>query len=310
MKTFEELMVLMSPESNYTKLRTYLHKTIPPCIPYLGIYLSDLTFIEDGNPNNITEALINFDKRRRIASVIKEMKEYQQINYYFKDVPIIKGYLLAVGETIFDENTCYKISLQIEPRDGAKESKKKTRMSLGWRKGGSKTETISKRNMRFMEVINLQKSASSSALLTSPSSNDKKTSSKSSKPSSALTIDDLVECLIEGNGEQVEAYLESLDKPMEEKEKLRETLIQLFEERMEGRGAQRVETSESFGSEESDEYQDIPFESLIASLLEGNTVAFEAFFEGLDVFEAERIREQALKMFEEELHKRGGSKKS
>lgn len=49
MKLFDELMDLMSPTSNYTKFRNYLHKEIsPPCIPYLGVYLSDLTFLEDG----------------------------------------------------------------------------------------------------------------------------------------------------------------------------------------------------------------------------------------------------------------------
>jgi hypothetical protein len=51
-RLFDELMELMSPNSNYTKFRNHLHKEIsPPCIPYLGVYLSDLTFLEDGKNN-------------------------------------------------------------------------------------------------------------------------------------------------------------------------------------------------------------------------------------------------------------------
>ena len=55
--------------------------------------MTDLTFIEDGNPDNINdiEHLINFDKRRRTAAVIAEIKQYQQTPYNFKMMPIIKG---------------------------------------------------------------------------------------------------------------------------------------------------------------------------------------------------------------------------
>jgi hypothetical protein len=119
----------MSPYSNFTKFRNYLHKEIaPPCVPYLGVYLTDLTFIEDGrfmryfylinigNPDFIQETLINFDKRRRIATVIKEIKQYQQTPYNFNVVPVIKGFLLAGGEYV-DENECYKLSLLREPKE-------------------------------------------------------------------------------------------------------------------------------------------------------------------------------------------------
>jgi son of sevenless-like protein len=40
------------------------------------MYLTDLTFLEEGNPDKIGE-LINFDKRRRVAAVIKEIQQYQ-----------------------------------------------------------------------------------------------------------------------------------------------------------------------------------------------------------------------------------------
>jgi len=53
-EAFEVLKKLMSSDGNFEAFRTALHSESPPSIPYLGMYLTDLTFIEDGNPGNIT----------------------------------------------------------------------------------------------------------------------------------------------------------------------------------------------------------------------------------------------------------------
>ena len=50
----ETIKTLVSPEKNHKVYRELLKSTTPPCIPYLGIYLADLTFIEE-----ITDNLIN-----------------------------------------------------------------------------------------------------------------------------------------------------------------------------------------------------------------------------------------------------------
>lgn len=42
----------------------------PPCIPYLGFYLTDLAFIEDGTPNNNENGLINFSKMRMVRNCL------------------------------------------------------------------------------------------------------------------------------------------------------------------------------------------------------------------------------------------------
>ena len=51
-----------------------LHRCDPPSVPYLGIYLSDLTFIDEGTPNRTEKNLINFAKMRMIAHVIREVR--------------------------------------------------------------------------------------------------------------------------------------------------------------------------------------------------------------------------------------------
>ena len=47
---YEELKEFLETRNNYKALRSAIKTSNPPLIPYLGIYLSDLTFIEDGNP--------------------------------------------------------------------------------------------------------------------------------------------------------------------------------------------------------------------------------------------------------------------
>ena len=49
----------------------------PPVVPYVGLYLSDLTFIDEGNPNEIN-GLINFSKRMLLYEVIQQVQQYQQ----------------------------------------------------------------------------------------------------------------------------------------------------------------------------------------------------------------------------------------
>jgi hypothetical protein len=47
----DEHRAVTSQASNYKALRTLVHNAPPPCIPFFGMYLTDLTFLEDGNPD-------------------------------------------------------------------------------------------------------------------------------------------------------------------------------------------------------------------------------------------------------------------
>jgi len=54
MQTFDTLVELMSNRRSFKVYRDTLATTAPPCIPYLGVYLTDITFIEEGNMDYIT----------------------------------------------------------------------------------------------------------------------------------------------------------------------------------------------------------------------------------------------------------------
>eukprot|EP01112_Ceratiomyxa_fruticulosa_P003017 TRINITY_DN13423_c0_g1_i2.p1 TRINITY_DN13423_c0_g1~~TRINITY_DN13423_c0_g1_i2.p1 ORF type:complete len:698 (+),score=159.41 TRINITY_DN13423_c0_g1_i2:79-2172(+) len=114
--TYNALMALMSNKGNFKDYRAALHSCHPPCIPYLGVYLTDLTFIEDGMKNTLNgrDDLINFDKRRKVSVVIREIQQYQQTPYHFNVEDTISTYLGNIeGLT---EKALYKYSLICEPK--------------------------------------------------------------------------------------------------------------------------------------------------------------------------------------------------
>lgn len=67
------LRLLMSPERSFKLYRAALASCQPPVMPYLVIYLRDLTLIEEGSPDFIEGSLINFAKRSKVGDIIEEV---------------------------------------------------------------------------------------------------------------------------------------------------------------------------------------------------------------------------------------------
>jgi len=125
---WEALQKLLSNEHNYKAIRVRLDESLAkgPVLPYLGVFLSDLTFIEEGNKDKIDvgkgegqfEKLINFDKRRKIAAVIEKIRECQRSPYNFKPVAEIQEVIQfrLVEAQVMNKDTLYQQSLVVEPR--------------------------------------------------------------------------------------------------------------------------------------------------------------------------------------------------
>lgn len=113
MGALDELRQVASTQNNYKLYRDRLHNVELPCLPYLGVYLTDLTFIHDGTPDN-KDGLIYFAKRAALAKVVKEIRMYQQVGYCLRGVPAIQAYLYRLDRLTEDE--CFELSLKHEPR--------------------------------------------------------------------------------------------------------------------------------------------------------------------------------------------------
>eukprot|EP00457_Paulinella_chromatophora_P003248 gb/GEZN01003254.1/.p1 GENE.gb/GEZN01003254.1/~~gb/GEZN01003254.1/.p1 ORF type:complete len:649 (+),score=89.33 gb/GEZN01003254.1/:22-1968(+) len=114
-KKFLEYKELFKGDKNSRNLRAVLSTTPTPCIPYIGIFLTDLTFIELGNPDMIGE-MINFDKRKKLADRIDIIKQYQQAGYQLAKVDLVHVYFESHFKVI-NEETLYEISVKNEPKD-------------------------------------------------------------------------------------------------------------------------------------------------------------------------------------------------
>jgi len=55
---FEELNTLLSRDNNFANFRKALHKVQPPALPYLGVYLTDMIFVDQGNSDTLPGTVI------------------------------------------------------------------------------------------------------------------------------------------------------------------------------------------------------------------------------------------------------------
>jgi len=110
----ENLKNLMDPQQSWKDYRTTLkeiHES--PAIPYIGVYLTDLTFIEDGNPESAN--FINFRKRELVSRILQEIQDFKLLSYNFETIEPLRTYLIELP--FMDEDSLYKLSLQREPRN-------------------------------------------------------------------------------------------------------------------------------------------------------------------------------------------------
>jgi len=117
MRHLEKLQELVSVANKFKSLREAQENSDGPCIPYLGVYLGDLTFIEDGNPEFTLDGLINFDKYRMVAQIILRGEQFKdQSGYKLYPIPKIQNWL-ENPYIILDEDKAFDESLKRESRE-------------------------------------------------------------------------------------------------------------------------------------------------------------------------------------------------
>ena len=130
--TLENLRNIVDVSRNYAVLRSRLQNHMPPCLPFVGTYLTDLTFVDHGNQatRKLDTAagsvdVINYDKHVKTAKVISELQRFQ-IPYRLTEVPELQTWMQdqlvrvrSSGEKSFQ--SYYRRSLLLEPRERAQQ---------------------------------------------------------------------------------------------------------------------------------------------------------------------------------------------
>jgi len=101
-------------EDKYSILRKKVNLSSPPCLPYLGNYLADVTAILGRSEDDKINGLINFHKRRIIAKIIREILKFQRTSYCLLTVPQIRDYLLEAP--VWDVKTLEEYIIYREPK--------------------------------------------------------------------------------------------------------------------------------------------------------------------------------------------------
>ncbi|GAA6219319.1 rap guanine nucleotide exchange factor 1 isoform X7 [Lates japonicus] len=114
----EEYCTLIDSSSSFRAYRAALAEVEPPCIPYLGLILQDLTFVHLGNPDLI-DGKVNFSKRWQQFNILDSMRRFQQVHYELKRNEDIVSFFNDFSDHLAEE-ALWELSLKIKPRNIAR----------------------------------------------------------------------------------------------------------------------------------------------------------------------------------------------
>ncbi|KAJ3774769.1 ras guanine nucleotide exchange factor domain-containing protein [Lentinula raphanica] len=142
MAQFGACEVTLDSNRNFNKYRSMLASVVPPCVPFIGVFLSTLQFIQDGNKDMVPSPyppsssssssssspllLVNFKKRQMASEVISDIKRWQAHEYNLQVVPGIREFIEdALGRyapgnpssTGTGSDRFWQMSLEREPRE-------------------------------------------------------------------------------------------------------------------------------------------------------------------------------------------------
>ncbi|KAE8582634.1 hypothetical protein XENTR_v10020194 [Xenopus tropicalis] len=110
-----EYCTLIDSSSSFRAYRAALAEVEPPCIPYLGLILQDLTFVHLGNPDHI-DGKVNFSKRWQQFNILDSMRRFQQVHYEIRRNDEIISFFNDFSDHLAEE-ALWELSLKIKPRN-------------------------------------------------------------------------------------------------------------------------------------------------------------------------------------------------
>ncbi|XP_035514092.1 rap guanine nucleotide exchange factor 1-like [Morone saxatilis] len=118
-EALEEYSSLIDSSSSFRAYRAALAEVEPPCIPYLGLILQDLTFVHLGNPDMLMTSQgskVNFSKRWQQFNILDTLRSYQQTRYSLQPNDDIISFFNDFSDHLAEE-ALWELSLRLRPRN-------------------------------------------------------------------------------------------------------------------------------------------------------------------------------------------------
>ncbi|XP_063753581.1 rap guanine nucleotide exchange factor 1 [Eleginops maclovinus] len=118
-EALEEFSSLIDSSSSFRTYRAALAEVEPPCIPYLGLILQDLTFVHLGNPDTLMTSQgskVNFSKRWQQFNILDSLRSYQQVPYSLQPNDDIISFFNDFSDHLAEE-ALWELSLRLRPRN-------------------------------------------------------------------------------------------------------------------------------------------------------------------------------------------------
>lgn len=122
LEVLKEFCQLIDSSGSFRAYRHALAETEPPCIPYIGLILQDLTFINIGNQDFLPDGNINFAKRWQQFHILDSMRRFKKDKYEMKKSERILSVFNNFDDCLSEESL-WQISEKIKPRGKKKEFK-------------------------------------------------------------------------------------------------------------------------------------------------------------------------------------------
>ncbi|KIM23625.1 hypothetical protein M408DRAFT_252373 [Serendipita vermifera MAFF 305830] len=123
----DDLEKTLDTAHNFQGYKVIISSLQSPCVPFLGVCLTVLTFIpHDGNDILTESGLINFQKCQKIADVIQEIEKFQMRPYNLTKLANVRAFIDESLALLDDVPDLWQLSLEREPAE--KEYEKTARL--------------------------------------------------------------------------------------------------------------------------------------------------------------------------------------
>lgn len=106
---------LIDSQSAFKTYREALAEAKSPCIPYLGLILTDITFVHLGNTHTLPDGKINFLKRWQQFNILEGVRRFKESLYNFPRNEKIMDFFNEYDDHL-DEDSLWEESIKLRPR--------------------------------------------------------------------------------------------------------------------------------------------------------------------------------------------------